>query len=249
VIELPVAWSETRRGDTNRSDERGFMMRKVLEIGGLVAGLVLIVFGVVAIVMGVNGRSTVSSSLKAQKIVGTADMTPAAIKAEAQKAGLKNVSIPSCDVANKPITSGASARCFAEYMQIHALEATGGFLYSQMGIYIAKPGTPAGQLMPGGGTDNTAFAQIDRTTKQPVQNGARNVWVTETALTTALNSSYMASQLSLFGIVVGVALLLSGFGFAILAFGGALRNPENSLNSIFGRRAPKTVGSTPLPTA
>jgi hypothetical protein len=34
-------------------------MRKVLEIGGLVAGAVLIVFGVVAIVMGVNGRSTV----------------------------------------------------------------------------------------------------------------------------------------------------------------------------------------------
>ena len=108
-------------------------MRKVLEIGGLVAGLILIVFGVVAIVMGMNGRSTVSSSLKEQQIVGTSDMTPAGITAAVKAAGLKNVKIPSCSVAGKPINSGSQARCFAEYMQIHALEATGGFLYSQMG--------------------------------------------------------------------------------------------------------------------
>jgi hypothetical protein len=223
-------------------------MRKVFEIGGLVAGLVLIVFGVVAIVMGTNGQSTVTNSLKSQQIVGTPDMSPAGIKPEAAKAGLKNVSIPSCDVANKSINSGSRARCFAEYMQIHALEATGGFLYSQMGIYTAKPGTPKAQLMPGGGTENVAFAAIDPTTKQPVQNGARNVWVTETALTTALNSSYMASQLALFGIVVGVALLLSGLGFCILAIGGALRNPENALNGVLGSRSPKATG-TPVAAA
>ena len=76
-------------------------MRKVLEIGGLVAGLVLIVFGVVAIVMGVNGRSTVSNSLKDQKIVGTADMTPAGITAAVKAADLTNVKIPSCSVAEQ----------------------------------------------------------------------------------------------------------------------------------------------------
>jgi hypothetical protein len=59
---------------------------------------------------------------------------------------------------------------------------------------------------------------MDTATKQPVANGARNIWVTETALTTALNASYMADKLGLFGIVVGVALLLSGVGFVILAF-------------------------------
>jgi hypothetical protein len=221
----------------------------MLEIGGLVAGLVLVVFGIVAIVMGMNGGSTVSSSLKAQKIVGTPDMSPAGIKPAIKQAGLKNVSIPSCDVANKAINSGSNARCFAEYMQIHALEATGGFLYSQMGIYIAKPGAPKAQLMVGGGTENVAFAAVDPTTKQPVQNGARNVWVTETALTTALNSSYMAAQLSLFGIVVGVALLLSGLGFSVLSIGGALRNPENTLNSLFSGRAPKASGPTPVAAA
>jgi len=218
-------------------------MRKVFEIGGLIAGLVLIVFGVVAIVMGVNGQSTVSSQLKQQKIVGTADMTPAGIKAEVAKAGVKNAPIPSCTVANLPVNSGSRARCFAEYMVDHSLEATGGFYYSQMGIYTAKPGTPKAQLMPGGGTDNTAYAAIDPTTKQPVQNGARNVWVTETALTTALNASFMADQLSLFGIVVGVALLLSGLGFTVLAIGGALRNPENALNALLGARGAKAPGA------
>ena len=204
-------------------------MRKVFEVGGLVAAVVLVAFGAVAIVMSVNGRSTVGSELKQQQIVGTPDMTPAGIKAEAQKAGLKSISFPTCSVANKAVNSGARARCFAEYMRIHALEATGGYVYSQMGIYVAKPGAPKAQLMPGGGTDNTQFAAVDPTTKQPVQNGARNVWVTETALTTALNTSYLASQIALFGIVVGIALLLAGLGFGVLAIGGALRNPETAL--------------------
>ena len=209
-------------------------MRKVLEIGGLVAGAVLIVFGVAAIVMGANGRSTVGNELKQQQIVGTPDMTPAAIRAEAQKAGLQNVSFPTKSVAGKAITNGTLAREFAGYMRIHALEATGGYVYSQMGMYVAKQGTPKSELMPGGGTSNAEFAQIDPKTSQPVSNGARNVWVTETALTTALNASYMATQMALFGIVVGVALLLSGIGFVILSIGGTLVGAEPALR--FRRR-------------
>ena len=53
---------------------------------------------------------------------------------------------------------------------------------------------------------------------QPVSNPVRDVWINETALAGALNSAYMAEKLSVFGIVVGVALLLSGIGFIILAF-------------------------------
>ena len=64
---------------------------------------------------------------------------------------------------------------------------------------------------------------------RPVDNAARNLWVTETALTTALNTSYMAEQLAIFGIVVGIALLLSGIGFGVLTLGGALkRRPQPS---------------------
>jgi hypothetical protein len=218
-------------------------MRKVWEIGGIVAAAILVAFGIGALVMSINGRSTVGSNLKEQQIVGTADMTPAGITAEVKQAGLKNVSIPSCSVANKTVLNGATARCFAQYMQIHALEATGGFVYSQMGQYEAQAGAPKAQLAAGGGTNNPQYAAIDPQTKQPVSNGARNVWVTETALTTALNTSYMASQLALFGIVVGIALLLAGIGFGILAV-GPLRDPERALS--FSK--PKKTKVEPVPT-
>ncbi len=66
-------------------------MRRWLQYGGFAAGIVLIAFGAVAIAMGVNGRSTVNDSLRLEKIVGSPDMTPAAITAEAKAAGLTNV--------------------------------------------------------------------------------------------------------------------------------------------------------------
>jgi hypothetical protein len=200
--------------------------RRVLKIGGLISGGVLIAFGIVVIVLAINGRNTVHDELMQQQITGTPDMTPAAIKAEGAKAGLQNVTYPTCSVAGELVDTGSEARCFSQYMNIHALEATGGFVYAQMGQYEAKPDTPKSELAPGGGTSNTQYAVTDPKTGQPVSNGARNVWVTETALGTALNVSYMATQLSLFSLVVGVALLLAGVGFIVLAAGGALTRPD-----------------------
>jgi hypothetical protein len=200
------------------SSIRSTWVRTLLEWGGFAAGAVLVTFGVVAIVMGFSGRSTVSDSLKLEKITGTPDMTPALIAKEAKEAGLTGVKLPSKSVAGLPINSGERARTFASYMRVHTLEATGGYTYSQMGRFQAKPDTPKAQLAVGGGTDNPQWAVMDTATKQPVANGARNIWVTETALTTALNTSYMADKLGLFGIVVGIALLLTGIGFFVLAF-------------------------------
>jgi hypothetical protein len=200
--------------------------RRVLQIGGLISGGVLIAFGIVVIVLAINGRNTVHDELMQQQITGTPDMTPTAIKAEGAKAGLQNVTYPTCSVAGELVDTGSEARCFSQYMNIHALEATGGFVYAQMGQYEAKPDTPKSELAPGGGTSNTQYAVTDPKTGQPVSNGARNVWVTETALGTALNVSYMATQLSLFSLVVGVALLLAGVGFIVLAAGGALTRPD-----------------------
>jgi hypothetical protein len=218
-------------------------MRKVFEIGGLVAAATLIAFGIGSIALSVNGRSTVRDSLKQEKIVGSADMSPAAIRAEAKKAGLTgSISFPTKSVAGLAINSGDRARTFASYMRIHALEASGGLTYAEMGRFMAKPGTPK-QLTDGhGATSDEKYALIDSTTTRPVENGARNLWVTETALTTALNTSYLAEQMSLFGVVVGIALLLSGFGFAILAIGGALRNPETAF-SFLHKRESKIIGA------
>ena len=60
-------------------------------------------------------------------------------------------------------------------------------------------------------------AAISPTTKKPVENGLRNMWVNETALTTALNTAYFAEQVATFAIVMGIALLLAGLGFGVLA--------------------------------
>ena len=91
---------------------------------------------------GASGGNTVRNTLAEQKIVGTPDMTPTAITAEAKKAHLdtSKIAIPSCSVAGKTVNSGSSARCFAQYMTIHALEATGGQLYSQMPRYASANG-------------------------------------------------------------------------------------------------------------
>jgi hypothetical protein len=134
---------------------RSDAFRKLFEWGGFAAGAILVAFGVVAIIMGFSGRATVADSLKLEKITGTPDMTPALIAKEAKAAGLTGVSLPTVSVAGKAINSGPRARAFASYMRIHALEATGGFTYSQMGRFTAKPDTPKAQLAVGGGTDNS----------------------------------------------------------------------------------------------
>ena len=199
-------------------------MRRLFEYGGFIAAVVLIAFGIGAVTMGWNARGTVHDTLAQEHIVGTPDMTPKGITAEAKQAGLDiaSLSIPSKSVAGVTINNGDRAHTFAGYMRIHALEATGGLTYAQMPRYATADGK---------GTNDPN--QALKVNGQPQDNAARNVWVTETALATALQSSYMASQLSLFAIVVGIALLLTGVGFGILAIGGALRNREVALS--FGR--------------
>jgi len=191
---------------------RAMKRTRLWEIGGLISGAVLILFGAAALYLGINGYQTVGNELSNEAIVGGSDMSPAEIQKAASEAGLPDtIALPTCDVVDKSIDTGTEARCFAKYMRIHALEASGGLTYAQMGRFqsAAKPDDPAGT------SDETAAAKDD--SGQPISNGARNLWVTETALATALNVSYMAEQLSIFSIVVGIALVLTGIGLVILA--------------------------------
>jgi hypothetical protein len=180
------------------------MSRKFFEYGGWIAGAVLIAFGIVAIYMGVDGRSTVRDSIKQEQITFGAADDPAVQEHASQW-------------AEEQVLTGEQARAFALVMRDHALESSGGLTYAQMGRFVAAddPENPAG-------TSDEAAALKDEE-GNPVPNAARNTWVTATALSTALNMSYMAEQLALFGIVVGVALLLTGIGFLVLTIGGALR--------------------------
>ena len=96
-------------------------MKKLFIWGGIAAGVVLLAMGIGSIIVGASGRSEVRNQVAQEKIVGTPDMTPTAIAGEARKAGLKNVDIPSCSVANQAIDTGSKARCFANYLRIHTL--------------------------------------------------------------------------------------------------------------------------------
>ncbi|WP_272477253.1 hypothetical protein [Baekduia alba] len=184
-------------------------MPRPFRLAGIIAGLVLVAFGIGAIVIGVSGRHEVSTDVKREQIVGTPDMKPSLIAVEARKAGVEGA-LPTCDVAGKAITNGSDAKCFADYMRIHALVATGGKTYAQMPQYATADGK---------GTDVAAQAVKDPKTGLPQSNAARQVWISETALSTALNTSFFAASVGTFAIVMGIALLLSGIGFIVLAAG------------------------------
>jgi hypothetical protein len=181
------------------------MTRKLFEYGGWIAGAVLILFGVAAIAMGIDGRSTVRDSIEQEQIFFGSAADDEAVAKHAEQ------------WSEEQVVTGDQARAFALVMREHTLEGTGGLTYAEMGRFVsaADPDDPKG-------TSDEAAAAKDES-GQPISNGARNTWVTETALSTALNMSYMAERLALFGIVVGVALLLTGIGFLVLAIGGALR--------------------------
>jgi hypothetical protein len=196
--------------------------KRIWEIGGLLAGAVLVAFGAVSIFLGVNGFTTVRDSIKQEQITfGTAD-DPAVAKYAKQWAG-------------EQVKTGDQARAFAKIMRYHTINGEWNpehLTYAQMGRFLAAkdPSNPAGT------SDEEAALKDEK--GNPVSNSFRNTWVTETALTTALNTSYMAERLSIFGLVVGIALLLSGIGFLILALAVFGRVPEKEAERSLARAVP-----------
>jgi hypothetical protein len=170
-------------------------MRRLFEYGGILASAVLIAIGIGAITAGLIGRHQVRHDLTQEHIVGTPDMK---------------------GIANKPITTGSDAREFAKGIRRHTLEATGGKTYAEMPRFAGKSGTP---------TNDEKRAKVDPKSGKPVDNPARQIWVTATALTTALNTSFFAENVALFAIVMGIALLLSGIGFAVMTTRVLRRQP------------------------
>jgi hypothetical protein len=187
-------------------------LKNFLKYGGIAASVILIAFGIGSVVIGAAGRSTVRDNLAQENIVGSPDMTPKAIAAEAKAAGITGVTLPTTSVAGEKIDNGGAAHTFAKYMRIHALEASGGQTYAEMPRFATKDGK---------GTDDAAAALQQN--GRPADNPARNVWVTETALSTALNTGFFAENVALFSIVMGIALLLTGIGFLVLTLSLLMR--------------------------
>jgi hypothetical protein len=199
--------------------------RRLVRIGAIAASAVLIAIGIGSIVKGMDGRSQVHDALAQEQIKGMPEFTPSAIAAKARAAGLQNVTLPTCSVAGEKIDTGGEAKCFAESMRVDALTSTKGATYAQMPRFASKDDK---------GTNDVAQA-LTMPNGAPMNNPARQVWVTETALSTALNASYMAEQTALFGTVVGGALLLVGFALGGFGLSG-LRVRKPALAKTVKRR-------------
>jgi hypothetical protein len=117
------------------------------------------------------------------------------------------VGTPDSTIPGQLVSNGGEAQAFAKVIRKHTLEATGGKTYAEMPRLL----TATGQ-----GTNDEAAAAKDPKTGEAVANPARNIWVTSTALTTALNTAYFAESMATFVIVMGLALLLTGVGFLVL---------------------------------
>ena len=173
------------------------MNKKWFAYGGIAASVMLIAFGIGSIVIGAQGFNQVRDEIAVQKITAGDDA------AELTNGRLQ---------PGQEIKTGADARAFADIMEAHTLRSTEGKRYSEMGRF----------LTPDGGDTNDEAAAAKTDDGRPVANGLRDMWVTETALTTALNTSFFAERVAYFSIVMGVALLLTGIGFLVLTLGGAL---------------------------
>jgi hypothetical protein len=193
MADVPLS-ANLRSGNGRRKEQ---VMKKWFGYGGIAASVILVAFGAGAIAIGINGFNTVRDEISAQNIVAGDDA-----------AELTNGQLQ----PGEKITTGAEARAFADIMEHHTLAATEGKRYADMGRFL----TPDGK-------DTSDEALAAKTPDgQPVENGLRNMWVTETALTTALNTSFFAERVAVFSIVMGIALLLTGIGFLVLTLGGAL---------------------------
>ena len=173
-------------------------MKKFYVYAGIAASCLIICAGIGSVIAGFAGRDTVRDELARENIVGTPDMA---------------------NVANEKIDTGQEARDFAAGMRKHTLADTGGLTYAEMPRFLDENGKP---------THDEEAAAIDPKSGEPVSNPARNQWVTETALATALNTSFFAESVATFSIVIGFVLLLAGIGFLVLTLRLPWRQDEKA---------------------
>ena len=167
-------------------------MKKAFPILLIVIGVAFAIGGVFTVVRGLDARNQVQTELAAAKIT-----TP------------EDASIP-----NAAVTDKATAESMANIIDHHAMEATGGLTYSEMGRFATPDADPAG-------TNDSAAAAKDAAGK-PLPNNARNTAFQASMLRTSLFSSIMAFEIAT--LVVGLGIMLAAIGIAIggtgIAFAG-----------------------------
>src|SRR4051812_33608483 len=100
-----------RRANGSPEEDRRVVMKKLFPIALMVLGLVFLGAGIYTVNRGLDAKDQVHDELVAQHITTT----------------------PDASMPNVPVNSVATARSMANIIDHHALEATGGRTYSEMG--------------------------------------------------------------------------------------------------------------------
>lgn len=156
--------------------------RNLVWLGVALAGLVMVIGGVYALIEGFSARDQVTQTLEEQAIV-----TP------------EDASIP-----NEVVRDEATAESMAEIIGVHAEESTGGLSYAEMGRFATEDGDPAG-------TNDPDEALTDDN-GNPLPNQQRNVAFQASALQTSLYTSVMAFNVAKLVIGLGLAFIGLGIG-------------------------------------
>jgi hypothetical protein len=163
-------------------------MKKLFPILLVVVGLAFLVGGAYTTLRGFDAKRGVREQLLAQNIV-----TP------------EDAAIP-----NARVEDAATADAMADVIGVHALEATGGETYAEMGRFLTTDG---------GDTSDEAEALKDEA-GNPVANPLRNVAFQASTLQTSLHTAHMAFNVA--DLVIGIGLLIAVLGFAVGGIGVAL---------------------------
>lgn len=132
------------------------------------------------------------------------------------------VGTPDSSIAGEEVDTGGEAKVFADTIRKHTLEATGGLTYAEMPRAVFED---TGKPVPEDQVDELLA------TGEAIDNPERQIWITSTALSTALNTSFFAESVATFSITVGVALILIGIGLFVLARGLAAAGAPASATS------------------
>jgi len=111
-----------------------------------------------------------------------------------------DASIPNAKVAG-PLTLKSQADIIRE----HTLKITGGKTYAEMPRQIPKLDESGKEVI---GADGKVVL---------VDNLARNIWITATSLTTALNLAIISYAFSIFVILFGLVSIWTGYIFSLLS--------------------------------
>lgn len=112
----------------------------------------------------------------------------------------EDASIPNAKVRD-PLTLKAQA----DIIRHHALESTGGLTYAQMARQVPKLDEGGNPVLDEEGSPVM------------VSNSARDIWVTATTLTTALNLGILTYAFSLFTLLMGFVSVWTGIVFFALS--------------------------------